>query len=269
MMTKKIEIDWELWLFLCAIVVANSAFILAVTHDILPLQLYSKGRFLLLGLVLVVVVAAFRGGPALLDLVRPMGRWRVNIGWYLLALCWAPLMCVISLLMAGVVTGDFGISLNDVLLQRPQLLLTVLIASFVGEIVWVSYAIGRLSRRTTVLEAGLIVGVFWSLWWVPIVLFGQGVIPGLPMGGLFLNMIAVAAMCGFVYAKTGSGLVVLLLQVMLNSSILLFPVLPTTGGDMVYWIFGAVYLVGTGLLYVFFGPYPLLSTVGQEKRITG
>jgi membrane protease YdiL (CAAX protease family) len=251
------KIDYELWCFLCLIVLANTAFILSITHGLLPERLYGQGRFVLLGLVLIGVVSLFRGSEALWDLIRPMAVWRVSPVWYLLALAWAPVMAITVLLVKSAVTGENALSVDSFLFGRPRLFVTVILASFVGEIVWVSYSIGRLSRRYNALTSSLIVGVFWSLWWVPIVILGQGVIPGLPLGGLVVSMLGVAAMCGFVYAKTGSGLVVLLLQVTMNSSLLVFPVLPTTGGLATYWGYSIFYLAAVLLLYWSVGPRSL------------
>jgi membrane protease YdiL (CAAX protease family) len=259
--------DLELWLFLCLIVLGNTIFIIAVAQGLLPLGAYSLGRFLLLGGILVATVFYFRGAGAVLDLVRPMANWRVNIGWYALALLWAPTLCFLTVFVISKATGTEAPAMSDVLLQNPRLAVTVLFAAFVGEIVWVSYAIGRLSRRTTVLEASLVVGTFWTLWWVPIVIFGAGVIPGLPLPALFLNMLGVAAMCGFVYHWTKSGLIVLLLQVMVNSSLLIFPVTPTDEGTTTYYIFSVVYFIAAISMHVFFGPRPLFTS--RRKQLTG
>jgi membrane protease YdiL (CAAX protease family) len=249
----------EVWMFLVLIVLVNTAFILGIANGLLPLRAYNLGRFLLLGLVLVIVAAAFRGGEGLRALIRPMRVWRVHPGWYLLALFWAPLICAVTLLLKTLLTGGNAFVPTFEIVSRGSIMRTILIGSFIGEIVWVSYAIGRLSDRFTLLEASLITGLFWTLWWTPIVIFGKGVIPELPLGALFLNMLGIAAMCGFVYSRTGSGLVVLLLQVMVNSSLLVFPVLPTTGGVPTYWAFGVLYVTGVALVYLLFGARPLFN----------
>jgi membrane protease YdiL (CAAX protease family) len=247
--------DTELWVFLCLIVIANALFIGAIAQGILPDWVYAYGRFLLLASVLITVVALYRGRAALLDLLRPMTVWRVAPGWFVLATLWPPTMCIVTLL----ITGEPLRKPDGGLIHEPLIMFNILLASFVGEIVWVSYAIGRLSRRLSVLLAGLVVGFFWTLWWVPMVVYGHGVIQELPIGALMLNMMGIAAMCAFVYSKTGSGLVVLALQVMVNSSLLVFPVIPTTGGAPIYWIFAIVYFLSVILLYLAFGPRPIIG----------
>lgn len=249
----------EIWVVLGLLVLLNVAFISGIHWKKVPFGLYAYGRFVLLGLGLVVAVAFFRGPRGALGLVRPMTVWRVAPGWYLLAAAWAPLMCVVTLLTKGLSTGFQVLRADLVIFTQPENLLMILVGSFIGEIVWVSYAINRLAGRFTVLVASLIVGVFWTLWWMPIVKLGVGVIPGLPFGALLLNMLGVAAMCGFIYARTGSGLVVLLLQVTLNSMLLVFPVLPISGGLKTYWLFAVIYLLASLGMHAAFGPRPLLA----------
>jgi membrane protease YdiL (CAAX protease family) len=187
--------------------------------------------------------------------------WRVSPAWFLFAVAWAPSLCILFLLAKGLLTGTHALAPSYETVAMPKIMITVFIASFVGEIVWVSYAIGRLSKRFTTLVACLIVGAFWTAWWVPIVILEIGVIPNLPIGGLLVSMLGVATICGFVYAKTRSGLVVLLLQFTFNSSLLVFPVTPTSGGIPTFWAFSATYLAAALLLHRIFGPRPLLKRI--------
>jgi membrane protease YdiL (CAAX protease family) len=248
----------EVWIFLGLIVLVNVAFISGIHSGILPERLYMLGRFALLGGTLAAVVFIFRGLAGVLELLRPMLVWRVFPGCLLFAVLWAPSLCILFLLGKSLLTGTHALVPSFETVAMPKIMLTVLIASFVGEIVWVSYAIGQLSKRFTTLVACLIVGSFWTAWWVPIVILQIGVIPDLPLGGLWISMLGVATICGFVYAKTRSGLVVLLMQFTFNSSLLVFPVTPSSGGIPTFWIFSAFYLCVAVLLHVIFGPRPLL-----------
>lgn len=248
--------DHELALFLVLIVLANTVFISSIHVGWLPTFLYNKGRFLLLLAVLIAVVMAFRRWTGVLELARPMMVWRINPLWYLFALAWPPANCVLTLVLKGIETNDvFGpLVMSFSTITQPGVFKTVALGAFIGEIVWISYAIGRLQKTTGVLLASQIVGVFWTLWWVPIVVINVGVIPDLPLDALLINMLGVAAMCGFIYAHTKSGLAVLTLQLSLNSSMLIFPVVPDSGGVETYWLFAIVYSVSVIALYLAFGP---------------
>lgn len=241
----------ELRLALGAILLANALFVGAIAAGLLPTALYNYGRFLLLGAVLVSAVWAYRGGAGVWGLFRPMGVWRRGPGWYLLALIWAPALAVVTLVLSGL-AGGAGFSLATLeteVIRRPGVAMTVIVGSFIGEIVWISYAVSILSRRVSPFLAGLSVGVVWTLWWLPMVWFNIGVIPDLPVPVLFLHQCAIAAMCAFVYMRTRSGLIVFLMQAGVNASFLVFPVAPTTGGAEVYTTLAAVYAVAVLMLY--------------------
>jgi len=265
-MLQAILKDRELNLFLFLIVAANTAFISALHFGWLPAFLYNKGRFLLLGGVLVAVVFAFRRWQGIWELAQPMTVWRINPIWFVFALVWPPATCALTLLIKGLYNDDLmgALVIDFATVTQPTVFATVALGAFVGEIVWVSYAIGRLQKTTGVPLASQIVGVFWTLWWVPIVIINVGVIPDLPLDALLVNMLGVAAMCGFIYAHTKSGLAVLTLQLSLNSSLLIFPVVPDSGGVPTYWLFAVVYFVAVFLLYARFGPplRPPVSTNG-------
>lgn len=250
----------EVWIFLCLIVVVNSLFIAGINSGLLPLRLYNLGRFLLLGFTLVAVVFAFRGFAGLRSLVRSLSVWRVNPLWYVLALLWAPLNATLFLAAESLLTGENAFEgLTFGLVQQLSIMRGVFIAAFIGEIVWVAYSINTLANRTGMLAGSLIVGGFWTLWWVPIVLFGQGIVPELPLVPLLVGMLGIATMCGFVYLSSHSGPVVLLLQIMVNTTFLVFPVVPTNGGNLTYLGFSATYLLASLALFIFFGPRPLFG----------
>ena len=259
----------EVWIFLCLIVVVNSLFIAGINSGALPLRLYNLGRFLLLGATLASVVFAIRRFAGLRELVRSLSVWRVNPLWYVLSLLWAPLIATVFLAGKSWLTGTNAFEAVTLgVVTQPSIMRTAIIASFIGEIVWVAYSIGTLSTRFGMLAGSLIVGGFWTLWWVPMVLFGKGIVPELPLVPLFISMLGIATMCGFVYLSSRSGPVVLLLQIMVNTSFLIFPIVPTSGGNATYLGFSATYLVASVTVFVLFGPRPLFgrggAAVGSE-----
>ncbi len=253
--------DREIWTFLVGIVLANSAFVYSVSRGFIPIKFYYEGRFFLLGFLLVCAVWLFRRWDGVRGLVMPLTVWRVNPAWFLLAVAWPPAIATLTLIGKGLLlgTGLSEIHVTPQVLADRGLIRNVLLGAFIGEIVWVGYAIGRLKNRTSTLLASIIVGVFWSLWWLPIVLIGVAVVPGIPVAALFMSMVGIAIMCGFVYAHTRSGLVVLALQLSVNSSVLIFPTAPHSGGLATYWAFSTIYLLAALLLHVVFGPRPLFS----------
>jgi membrane protease YdiL (CAAX protease family) len=121
-----------------------------------------------------VVTASIGGGPAVRQLLRRMGQWRVGARWYLLILVGIP---VLELLGAFAVLGK--VPLDELSRNWPVLLLllpTVLYSfAFTGlgeEPGWRGFALPRLQERHGPLLGTAILAVLWALWHLPNVLFG-------------------------------------------------------------------------------------------------
>lgn len=258
----------EIWVFLAALVTVNAVFVNAVVYEFLPKSLYGYGRFALLGGVLFGLVFLSRGWAGVLDILRPMIEWRRSLWLYLFALCWTVLLCMVVLTGKGLLTGDYltKAAMTDgfAKLANSQMLLTLLVSSFVGEIVWVSYAVRSLSKQFTHFVSGMIVGCIWVAWWLPMSIHNFGIIPDLPLGALLFNQMGIAAMCAFVYFHTRSGLLVLVMQLVFNATILVFPITPAIGGPATYWAFALTYFTAALVLFIVFGPRPLLRRESNQ-----
>lgn len=259
----------ELVIALSLILIVNALFVSAIHFEIIPHKYYYFGRFLLLGSSLGIVVLTGSGFRGIFELLKPMLRWRISPWWYLLAFTWAASMCVIVLLGKIIFTGaptsilkpDFSV------VMIPAVAVTIFVGSFVGEIVWVSYAIRKLSARFTPFIGSLIVGTVWTAWWMPMVILNVGVFPDLPPVALLVSMLGIAAMCSFVYHHTKSGIIVLILQMMVNSSSVILPVIPHTGGVGTFVAYGIVYCSAVVLLYLRFGPKPMFKVTKDEPSV--
>ncbi len=258
---------YEIWFFLCLIIVANTLFVSGIVFDVLPQGLYAYGRFALLGILLLAVVIVCRGRAGVDDLVRPMLAWRRHPGWYLFAILWTPMVIMAVLLARGAVGAavpEFAADFSVV--TKPTVMLVLLFSSFVGEMVWISYSVRRLSNQFTPYVSALIVGTFWTAWWLPMAIYNFGIIPDLPLAALLFNQIGVAAAGAFVYMHTRSGLLVLGLQLMFNTSILVLPITPLVGGVGTYWTFALTYFTLATVLFAVFGPKPLFGPVSPAGR---
>lgn len=74
-------------------------------------------------------------------------------------------------------------------------------------------------------------------------------------------MMGAAGMCTIVYAKTKSGLCVLVIQSMLNMSLVMLPISPDAG-DNTYPIFAVLYFL-IMLVFMYFMP-PKINTATKE-----
>lgn len=262
---------YEVWVFLCLVVLANALFVWGIAAGLLPRGLYNYGRFLLLGGTLVVVVLIARGSAGVIDLARPLGRWRIDPRWYLFGLLWGAAMAS-SVLLLMKPFGGGGLSLEALRLgplAHPGVLLSIFVGSLIGEVVWIGYALTRLAPRMGYFAASQIVGVVWALWWFPMVLLNVGVIPGLPLGALVINQAGVAAICALVYAHTRSGLAVLVTQLSFNLAIIVFPVTPVVAGVRTYWVFAVLYWSAALGLHLALGPrlLPMRGRVARSQSV--
>ena len=108
-------------------------------------------------------------------------RWRVGARWYAVALLTAPLSMMAVLLALSLVSPEFLpriFTAGD----KPILLLTGiavgLVAGIFEELGWTGFAVPTLRLRYGVLGTGLIVGVLWGAWHLPINFWGSGVTVG-------------------------------------------------------------------------------------------
>lgn len=244
---------YEVWTFLILGPIINLFFVYGRVIDVVPSYIYNTGRFCVLLLLLIIIIKFTRRDiQAILDLFKPMTKWRVHPKWILLSLVFALSMGVITLLLKGVYNGIEDITgYFQFIKTTTRGYFALLIWAFLGEVVWVSYSIRELLKRTTPFFAGQIVGVFWTLWFIPIAILGQGIFPQIPILSLFIFVMAIAGMCSFVYSQTKSGICVLLLQYMLNLTLASLPITPTTGGEDTFTAFAIIYYL-TMLSFMYF-----------------
>ena len=179
-------------------------------------------------------------------------RWRVGARWYAVALLTAPLSMMAVLLALSLLSPEFLpriFTAGD----KPILLLmgiaVGLVAGIFEELGWTGFAVPTLLRlRYGVLGTGLIVGVLWGAWHLPINFWGSGVTAGelslaifLPswlLGILVGSLTAYRVLMVWVYERTGSLLVAILMHVSLAA--FTFILTPPLGG-VPYWVIGFAY----------------------------
>ena len=180
-------------------------------------------------------------------------RWRVGARWYAVALFIAPLSMMAVLLALSLLSPEFLpriFTAGD----KPILLLmgiaVGLVAGIFEELGWTGFAVPTLLRlRYGVLGTGLIVGVLWGAWHLPINFWASGVTSGelslaifLPawlLGILVGSLTAYRVLMVWVYERTnGSLLMAILMHVSLAT--FTFILTPPLGGAP-YWVIGFAY----------------------------
>ncbi len=129
------------------------------------------------------------------------------------------------------------------------------------EVAWVSFLFMVVARRYRLFQASLFVGLFWGLWYLPLVFAEIQVAPGLPVAPLVVNFVTIASICGWLYLRTGSAAVVFVMQATTNYTSQIIPVLPQRGGVPQYVAFVVMKCLFGFALYFLWGPKPLFGNV--------
>ena len=162
------------------------------------------------------------------ELLSRLLTWRVGARWYVVAIALAPLLMLGVLFVLSRFSPGYlpGILVSD---AKSSLLLTGIVAGlvtgFCEELGWTGFAMPVLRRRYGVLATGLIMGMFWGAWHYP--LFSEGDLSGavplavfLPVQ-LFTFLPAFRVLMVWVYDRTGSLLVALLMHASLTGGTLI------------------------------------------------
>ncbi|UCG92778.1 MAG: CPBP family intramembrane metalloprotease [candidate division WOR-3 bacterium] len=167
-------------------------------------------------------------------------RWRVGARWYAVALLTTPLLMMAIYLALSHLSLEFlpGIfTADDKVSHLLMGLATGLMAGIFEELGWTGFAIPRLRQRYSVLTTGLIVGFLWAIWHILPALwlgFASGTINGTLslisyLLDPFLFLVAFRMLMVWVYDRTGSLLVGMLMHVSLTGSARIFAPLGIVG----------------------------------------
>lgn len=216
-------------------------------------------RVFLPALTAVFVAWLAEGKASAWRLVKSLGAWKVHPKFYLFALFYPSFIAFLALglLYAIGMVHDFHIDW-DAAAGFSFFFMTCRIAAS-EEITWVGFMLDQFARRYTLFQAAVIVGVFWGIWYIPLVLAEIQVVPGLPIAPLIFNFATIAAICAWLYVRTHSAAVVFVMQATTNYTSQIVPVLPQRGGLKAYIAFAAIKGVFALVLFVFWGPKPMFG----------
>jgi len=169
-------------------------------------------------------------------------RWRVSARWYAVALLTAPLSAVVVLLVLSLFSPEFT-PLIFILDDKASLILMGLVAGLmVGcfeELGWTGFAIPLMRLRYSVFATGLTVGLLWGAW--HFIMFWEsdsfsGTFPlAILLVRLFSWLPAYRILMVWVYDRTESLLVVMLMHVSLVAATIFFDP-PLTGWGLLTYL---------------------------------
>lgn len=110
------------------------------------------------------------GAPGMRKLLSSLAIWRVDLGWWGIALLCFPAILAGAIMLyhfTGGVLGRFEPGAWYLLV--PVMLVTALPFGPLGEeLGWRGYALPRLQKRHSALTSSLIIGIVWTFWHIPL-----------------------------------------------------------------------------------------------------
>lgn len=178
-------------------------------------------------------LSALSGGRARVkELLERLFRWRVAPVWYGSAILGPSLLAACALgvdtLLSGtlptlaVFTAKFGLRADQALLFLLLLPVVYLVTVFAGgpvaeELGWRGFAQARLSPRFGTLGAGLVIGVLWALWHLPLFWLSPAATGNLPLPFFMALVPAWSALLGLLFEQArGSVLITILAHAGIN-----------------------------------------------------
>ena len=160
-----------------------------------------------------IVTSAVHGKGGVRDLVQRCMRWRVGIGWYLLALLGPTLLTLLLAVGLGGTPPATAIAENwprfftSIL---PSLAFAFLLSNFFEEVGWTGFLFDRLQGRFTPLRAAALVAVPFALAHIPGFIIEAGsLVDGLViLGVLFIPQLASRVIVAWFYNNTYRSLLI-------------------------------------------------------------
>jgi len=183
------------------------------------------------------VAAAIIGGrTALKDLGSRLARWRVGWKWYAVVLVGPAAFSIVVAAIYALLGGSWAAAVPPVFVDTPLPLvaLFLLIYAFTDgigeELGWRGFALPRLLPRYSALAAGLLLGLVWALWHLPLLWTEGAPMYRQPVWLPLLDITAKSVLFTWVFVHTRGSV---LIAILLHASTNLFLVSPsqTAAGD--------------------------------------
>ncbi len=215
--------SWILWL----VAIVNS-------ENTLGQVAYFAGGF---GPAVAALVVICLLGGTIRQWVASLTFWRVTPHWYVVALGLPILIVWLTSAGFALLGNKLDLSLlpGRLVMYLPTLLFISLLNGGNEEPGWRGFALPRLEARYGPVVATLLLGVIWALWHIPLLAMGTSSSQGMPGLGEWtlslsmgvLNIVCIAFLLTWIYNRTQSVLLALLMHGSINTANLLLIPLAT------------------------------------------
>jgi membrane protease YdiL (CAAX protease family) len=204
----------------------------------------------------IVLTGLVYGRAGYRDLLARLLRWRVSLRWYAVSLLAAP---IVSVALALALTPRFPELLPNIMATNDRVAVVmmgiaygIIGGGFLEELGWTGFTAPRLLPRYRVLRTGLIVGVLWGAYHFSVIYRAgnpSGLVPLVILAAqLFAWMPAVRVLMVWVYDRTESLLVIMLMHASLVASMFILQSTTMSGLAQLTFLlmFGALWWVVVG-----------------------
>lgn len=207
------------------------------------------------------------GSAGVRSLFSRMGRVRVPARWYAVLLL-PPLLIFSVLLTLKSLAGPAfspGHFWMGVLFGCP--------AGFFEEIGWMGFAFPKMSQARRALSAGVLLGLLWGLWHLPVIDFLGTATPHgaylIPYFFAFVTaMTAIRVLIAWIYANTGSIALAQLMHASSTGALVIFspPAVNAAQEAAWYFLYACALWIVVGIAAALFGPDLVASKGGGRSK---
>jgi membrane protease YdiL (CAAX protease family) len=226
------------------------------------------------GIVSLILTAHSGGREAVAALLKRLVDWRVPARWFGFALFYMFTIKLAVALLYRVAWGSWPVFGGE---SVPMMFAGAIAATVMGgqageELGWRGYALPRLADRLGLGPAGIVLGVIWAVWHLPLFFAPAGDTFGQSFPLYLLQVVAISVTMAWVYGKVqGSLLPLMLLHAAINNTKGIVPSVDVGATDMwmlsrspVAWL--TVLLLWAGAAYFL---YDMRGRVGIHSRHAG
>jgi membrane protease YdiL (CAAX protease family) len=192
----------------------------------------------------ILVTGLVDGRAGLRELLSRLLTWRVGARWYAVALLTAPLVYLTLSLALSRTSSAFLPNIlttsDTAALLLMGLAYGLLGGGFCEELGWTGFAVPRLRQRYGVLTTGLIVGVLWGAYHFSVIYWSSSPSGALArvilLAQLFAWLPAYRVLMVWVYDRTRSLLVAMLMHAVLTSGMIILTPTALAGVPLLIWL---------------------------------
>lgn len=207
------------------------------------------------GIVAIIITAFLAGKQGIGKLFRPLKIWRVNIGWYLFALLFQPVIFLISKWIDfSLLNKSYEITspLSTVDIEAPFIFIAISViisaipGAFMEELGWRGFALPRLQSKNDALAASILLGLIWGAWHIPSIMYLEGT-DILNILWAVVNTVSITILFTWIFNNTqGSLLLVTLFHMSIQYSENFLGVIPTQTANLLKWVVAIFVVVAAG-----------------------